>query len=108
MIFDKEDYKAYDADLWNAIAKEEERQQNNIELIASENVVSKAVMAAQGSILTNKYAEGYPAVVTMAGQMWSMWSKVSRSNGPKKSLGLNLPTFNRIQEVRQTVLPIWP
>lgn len=60
MIFDKEDYKAYDADLWNAIAKEEERQQNNIELIASENVVSKAVMAAQGSILTNKYAKGYP------------------------------------------------
>ncbi|MFC3928080.1 serine hydroxymethyltransferase [Streptococcus caprae] len=61
MIFDKEDYKAYDADLWNAIADEEKRQQNNIELIASENVVSKAVMAAQGSILTNKYAEGYPA-----------------------------------------------
>ena len=60
MIFDKDDFKVYDADLWNAIAKEEERQQNNIELIASENVVSKAVMAAQGSILTNKYAEGYP------------------------------------------------
>ena len=60
MIFDKDDFKAYDADLWNAIAKEEEHQQNNIELIASENVVSKAVMAAQGSILTNKYAEGYP------------------------------------------------
>ena len=40
-FFDKKDYKAYDADLWNAIAKEEERQQNNIELIASENVVSK-------------------------------------------------------------------
>lgn len=60
MIFDKADFKAYDAELWNAIAKEEERQQNNIELIASENVVSKAVMAAQGSILTNKYAEGYP------------------------------------------------
>ena len=60
MIFDKDDFKAYDADLWNAIAKEEERQQNNIELIASENVVSRAVMAAQGSILTNKYAEGYP------------------------------------------------
>ena len=60
MIFDKDNFKAYDADLWNAIAKEEERQQNNIELIASENVVSKAVMAAQGSILTNKYAEGYP------------------------------------------------
>lgn len=61
MIFDKEDYKAFDPELWNAIQAEEERQQHNIELIASENVVSKAVMAAQGSILTNKYAEGYPA-----------------------------------------------
>ncbi|GKS55028.1 MULTISPECIES: serine hydroxymethyltransferase [Enterococcus] len=54
------DYKTFDPDLWAAIAKEEERQENNLELIASENFVSKAVMAAQGSILTNKYAEGYP------------------------------------------------
>ena len=60
MIFDQEDYKKFDKELWDAIANEEERQQHNIELIASENVVSKAVMAAQGSILTNKYAEGYP------------------------------------------------
>ena len=60
MIFDKEDYKAFDPELWEAVAKEEERQQNNIELIASENVVSKAVMVAQGTLLTNKYAEGYP------------------------------------------------
>ncbi|MGT2911114.1 serine hydroxymethyltransferase [Streptococcus cameli] len=60
MIFDKADYKTFDSELWNAIAAEEDRQQHNIELIASENVVSKAVMAAQGSILTNKYAEGYP------------------------------------------------
>ncbi|ALS01093.1 serine hydroxymethyltransferase [Enterococcus silesiacus] len=54
------DYKTFDPDLWDAIAKENERQENNLELIASENVVSKGVMAAQGSILTNKYAEGYP------------------------------------------------
>lgn len=60
MIFDQEDYKAFDPEIWEAVAKEEERQQHNIELIASENVVSKAVMDAQGSILTNKYAEGYP------------------------------------------------
>ena len=59
MIFDQENYKAFDPEIWEAVAKEEERQQHNIELIASENVVSKAVMAAQGSILTNKYAEGY-------------------------------------------------
>ncbi|OJG72737.1 serine hydroxymethyltransferase [Enterococcus quebecensis] len=54
------DYKTFDPDLWDAIAKENDRQENNLELIASENVVSEGVMAAQGSILTNKYAEGYP------------------------------------------------
>ena len=60
MIFDKENYEAFDTELWQAIHAEEVRQQNNIELIASENVVSKAVMSAQGTVLTNKYAEGYP------------------------------------------------
>lgn len=54
------DFKTFDPELWQAIAREEQRQQNNIELIASENIVSKAVLAAQGSVLTNKYAEGYP------------------------------------------------
>src|SRR4051812_50028925 len=44
----------------DAIAAELDRQQNQIELIASENIVSKAVLEAQGSVLTNKYAEGYP------------------------------------------------
>lgn len=61
MIFDKDNFKEFDQELWQAIHDEEIRQQNNIELIASENVVSKAVMAAQGSVLTNKYAEGYPS-----------------------------------------------
>jgi len=46
--------------LWDAIRQEEKRQQNTIELIASENIVSDAVREAQGSVLTNKYAEGYP------------------------------------------------
>lgn len=46
--------------LWEAIHHEEQRQQETIELIASENIVSDAVRAAQGSVLTNKYAEGYP------------------------------------------------
>ncbi|MEQ8559595.1 MAG: serine hydroxymethyltransferase [Henriciella sp.] len=49
-----------DPALAEAISKEQERQQHEIELIASENIVSKAVLEAQGSILTNKYAEGYP------------------------------------------------
>ena len=50
----------FDNEIYIAINKEFNRQQNNIELIASENIVSKAVLEAQGSILTNKYAEGYP------------------------------------------------
>ena len=50
----------YDEQVGSAMKKELERQQRNIELIASENIVSPAVMAAMGSILTNKYAEGYP------------------------------------------------
>ena len=50
----------YDEQVGSAMQKELERQQRNIELIASENIVSPAVMAAMGSVLTNKYAEGYP------------------------------------------------
>jgi len=49
-----------DPELWAAIQKENQRQQDHIELIASENYASPAVMEAQGSQLTNKYAEGYP------------------------------------------------
>src|SRR5258706_10217983 len=49
-----------DPELADAIAKELKRQQDKIELIASENIVSRAVLEAQGSVLTNKYAEGYP------------------------------------------------
>jgi len=49
-----------DPDLFKTISDELKRQQNHIELIASENIVSQAVLEAQGSVLTNKYAEGYP------------------------------------------------
>ncbi|EGH15126.1 serine hydroxymethyltransferase, partial [Pseudomonas amygdali pv. morsprunorum str. M302280] len=50
----------YDADLFAAMEQEALRQEEHIELIASENYTSPAVMEAQGSVLTNKYAEGYP------------------------------------------------
>ena len=50
-----------DKEIHNSIEDEFSRQQNHIELIASENIVSKAVLEAQGSVLTNKYAEGYPS-----------------------------------------------
>lgn len=60
MDYIKEWVLPQDPEVAQAIAQEEGRQRNKIELIASENFVSRAVMAAQGSVLTNKYAEGYP------------------------------------------------
>lgn len=50
----------YDSEVADAMNLELKRQKRNLELIASENIVSPAVMAAMGSVLTNKYAEGYP------------------------------------------------
>lgn len=55
-----ENVKKFDQELYEAIMLEKGRQESHIELIASENFVSKAVLEAQGSVLTNKYAEGYP------------------------------------------------
>ena len=52
--------QATDPEMFDAIQRELKRQQEHIELIASENIVSRAVLDAAGSVLTNKYAEGYP------------------------------------------------
>ena len=59
-MYSLEEVKAFDPEIAQAIIEEQERQNSHIELIASENWVSKAVMATMGSPLTNKYAEGYP------------------------------------------------
>lgn len=56
----EQDLQTEDQEIYDLIRQELKRQQEQIELIASENIVSKAVMEAQGSVLTNKYAEGYP------------------------------------------------
>jgi glycine hydroxymethyltransferase len=58
--FQAEALRRVDPEIFDAISAEEKRQRENIELIASENFTSRAVMEAQGSVLTNKYAEGYP------------------------------------------------
>ena len=58
--FFKSSLKESDIELYNSVKNEFTRQQYHVELIASENIVSKAVLEAQGSVLTNKYAEGYP------------------------------------------------
>ena len=60
-MFDKDmQIAGYDEELWDALQGERQRQEDHIELIASENYASPRVMQAQGSVLTNKYAEGYP------------------------------------------------
>jgi len=58
---DKNSIKDYDCELWESFEYEAERQEDHIELIASENYASKRILEAQGSIMTNKYAEGYPS-----------------------------------------------
>jgi len=61
-IFSNENsIKDYDSELWNSFVSEAQRQEDHIELIASENYASKRILEAQGSVLTNKYAEGYPS-----------------------------------------------
>jgi glycine hydroxymethyltransferase len=60
MFSSKANFALQDPELWSAVAQENQRQEDHIELIASENYASPAVMAAQGTQLTNKYAEGYP------------------------------------------------
>ena len=60
MFADNATLAATDPALWSAITSEFRRQEEGIELIASENYASPAVLAAQGTVLTNKYAEGYP------------------------------------------------
>ncbi len=59
-MFHLDELKAFDAEVYDAVMKEVHRQQNKIELIASENFVSERIMEANGTVLTNKYAEGYP------------------------------------------------
>ncbi|MEO9944420.1 MAG: serine hydroxymethyltransferase [Paraglaciecola sp.] len=61
MFYKNDQIAGYDEQIWQAILSEEKRQQDHVELIASENYTSARVMQAQGTQLTNKYAEGYPA-----------------------------------------------
>ena len=66
----KETLKNFDSEIFNAINKELKRQQDNVELIASENIVSKAVLEAQGSVLTNNMQKGTRGgVITAAANM---------------------------------------
>ncbi len=84
-----EELKNYDLEVANACDLELERQQHNIELIASENIVSKAVLLAAGGVLTNKYAEGYPSKRYYGGcQCVDIVEEIARERA-KKLFGAN-------------------
>ena len=85
-----------DPDLFKAINDELIRQQNHIELIASENIVSQAVLEAQGSVLTNKYAEGYSGKRYYGGCEFVDISEnlaIERAKKPVSYTHLTLPTI---------------
>ena len=87
--------KNADPEVYEAMKLELDRQRGNIELIASENFVSPAVMAAVGSHLTNKYAEGLPAnAITAAVSMWTS-SKISPSSGANSCSDVIMRTSSR-------------
>ncbi|MCA9400998.1 MAG: serine hydroxymethyltransferase [Candidatus Omnitrophica bacterium] len=82
-----EHLKKTDPEIYDAIKEELHRQQNNLELIASENIVSEAVMLAQGSVMTNKYAEGYPAARWYGGCEYVDIAEELAKNRAKKLFG---------------------
>lgn len=87
MFFDE--LKEFDGEVYSAIDDELKRQQGNIELIASENIVSPAVLLAAGSVLTNKYAEGYPGKRYYGGcQCVDVVEEIARERA-KKIFGAN-------------------
>ena len=93
--------KQSDPEIYAAMQRELERQQTHIELIASENFVSPAVMEAMGSHLTNKYAEGYPGKRYYGGcQFVDEVEELARA--PKSSSEQSMPTCSPIPAHRQT------
>ncbi len=97
----------YDAELWQAMEQEKVRQEEHIELIASENYTSPRVMQAQGSQLTNKYAEGYPGKRTTAAVNTSTWLNSWQSTARKNCSALTMLTSSRTPAPRLT-LPSTP
>lgn len=86
------------------LKQEATRQEENIELIASENYVSKDILKLQGSILTNKYAEGYPGKNIMVVVNILIKLKLWQLNMPANYLNANTLTYNLIPDQMQ----IWP
>lgn len=99
-----------DPEVADAITQEEKRQNNKLELIASENFVSRAVMAAQGGVMTNKYAEGYPGKRYYGGCEWvDVVEELARTRA-KALLARNMLMFSPIPGLRPilpSILRLW-
>lgn len=93
-----------DQAVYEAIQKELGRQRDKLEMIASENIVSYAVMEAQGSVLTNKYAEGYPGKRYYGGCEYVDIVEQLAIDRAKELLVQNMSMFSRIPAHRQ-ILP---
>ena len=111
------DFREFDKEVFDAIDLEKNRQEQNIELIASENFVSEGVLAAQGSILTNKYAEGYPGKRYYGGCEYidvienlaidrakELFGAEYANVQPHSGSGANMAVFNAFLEPGDTVL----
>ena len=100
--------KNADPEVGQAMERELQRQRRNLELIASENLVSSAVMAAMGSVLTNKYAEGYPGKRYYGGcQEVDVVENIARDRACRL-FGRSTPTYSRTpgrRPIRQRTLP---
>src|SRR5699024_3298075 len=105
-----EHVKTTDYEVYQAIEKEKGRQQDKIELIASENFVSESVMEAMGSVLTNKYAEGYPGKRYYGAVNLSILLKIWRVIGLNSFLGQNMLMCSHTQALKriwQFILRRW-
>ena len=96
-----------DPELYGAVANELKRQQHEIELIASENIVSRAVLEAAGTVLTNKYAEGYPGKRYYGGCQLSTSPKTWRSTAPSGYSAAASPMCSRIPAPRPIRACCW-
>ncbi len=94
-----------DPEIAQAIAHEAERQHDGLELIASENFVSQAVLQAAGSVFTNKYAEGYPGKRYYGGCEYADWWRTWRATAPNSFSAPITPMCSHIQARRPTWLP---
>ena len=96
----KQNIKDADPEVFATLSGELFRQQNQIELIASENIASLAILNAQGSVMTNKYAEGYPGKRYYGGCEYVDQAEEIAIERVKNSTIVNMQIFNRIQVLK--------